>query len=224
MTRVILVLITRERKTPKYVAKGGRIRMTQASVPEIHSGGESDRGGGSGGGGGVNRVELVGAVTSVEHHPRASVLNRKTTFVKFNSDRIFTCKRTNGNKIFNKIRRNKNIRHGYRSGVRRKICMSNMGDRKRRTVTDGDAVGGVDRMGSVEVTGVRRHMSGGATVHVPIAAAGVAGRGRGGVESRQESRVPWRRRKRRRRRQGQQRRLLPVGRRIGLRRGVIRLV
>ena len=194
MTRVILVLITRERKTPKYVAKGGRIRMTQASVPEIHSGGESDRSGGSGGGGGVNRVELVGAVTSVEHHPRASVLNRKTTFVKFNGHRIFTCKRTNRNKIFNKIRRNKNIRHGYRSGVRRKICMSNMGDRKRRTVTDGDAVGGVDRVSSMEVTGVRRHMSGGATVHVPIAAAGVAGRGGGGVESRQESRVPRRRR------------------------------
>ena len=106
MTRVILVLITRERKTPKYVAKGGRIRMTQASVPKIHSGGESDRGGGSGGGGGVNRVELVGAVTSVEHHPRASVLNRKTTFVKFNDNWIFTCKRTNRNKIFNKFRRN----------------------------------------------------------------------------------------------------------------------
>ena len=60
MTRVILVLITRERKTPKYMTKGGRIRMTQASVPKIYSGGESDRGGGSGGGGGVNRVELVG--------------------------------------------------------------------------------------------------------------------------------------------------------------------
>ena len=105
-TRVILVLITRERKTLKSVAKGGRIRMTQASMPKIHSGGESDRGGGSGGGGRVNRVELVGAVTSVEHHPRASVLNRKTIFVKFNGNRIFTCKTMNGNKIFNKFRRN----------------------------------------------------------------------------------------------------------------------
>ena len=109
MTRVILVLITRERKTPKYVAKGGRIRMTQASVSEIHSGGESDRGGGGGGGGrggGVNRLELVEAVTSVEYHPGASVLNRKTKFVKLNGNRIFTCKRTNRNKIFNKLRRN----------------------------------------------------------------------------------------------------------------------
>ena len=106
MTRVILVLITRERNTLKYMTKGGGIGMTQASMPKIHSGGESDRGGGSGGGGGVNQVELVGAVTSVEHHPRASVLNRKTTFVKLNGDRIFTCKRTNRNKIFNEFRRN----------------------------------------------------------------------------------------------------------------------
>ena len=175
MTRVILVLITRERETPKYVAKGGRIRMTQVSMPKIHSGGESDRGGGSGGGGGVNRGELVGAVTSVEHHPRASVLNRKTTLIKFNGNMIFMCKRMNRNKIFNKIRRDKNIRHGYRSGVRRKICMSNMGDRKRGAVTNGDAVGGVDRMGGMKVTGIRRHVSGGSGVHVPVAATGVAG-------------------------------------------------
>ena len=99
--------------------------------------------------------------------------------------------------------------------------MTNMGDGKERPVTDGDAVGGVDRMGGVEVTGVRRHVSGGATVHVPIAAAGVAGRGRGGVESRQKGQVPRCRREGRRSRQG---RLLPVGRCIGLRRGVVRLV
>ena len=55
MTRVILVLITRERKTPKYMTKGGGIGMTQASAPKIHSGGESDRGDGGGGGGGVTR-------------------------------------------------------------------------------------------------------------------------------------------------------------------------
>ena len=99
MTQVILVLITRERKTPKYVAKCGRIRMTQASMPKIHSGGESDRGGGSGGGGGVNRVELVGVVTSVEHHPCTGVIHRKTDIVKFNSYRILTSKATNGNEI-----------------------------------------------------------------------------------------------------------------------------
>ena len=107
--------------------------------------------------------------------------------------------------------------------------MTNMGDRKRRTVIGGDAVGGVYRMGGVEVTGVRRRVSGGATVHIPIAAAGVAGWGRSVVESRQKGRVPRCRRERRRSRQGQQlrptwRRLLTVGRRIGLRRGVVRLV
>ena len=107
--------------------------------------------------------------------------------------------------------------------------MTNMGDRKRRAVTDGDAVGGVDRMGGVEVTGVRRHVSGGAAIHVPVAAAGVAGRGRSVVESRQKGRVPRCRRERRCGRQGQQRRptwrrLLTIGRRVRLRRGVVRLV
>ena len=106
MTQVILVLITRERKNLKYMTKGGGVGKTQASMLKIHSSGESDRSDGGGGGGGVNRVELVGAVTSVEHHPCVSVLNRKTTFVKFNGNRIFMCKRTNINKIFNKVRRN----------------------------------------------------------------------------------------------------------------------
>ena len=53
--------------------------------------------------------------------------------------------------------------------------MTNMGDTKRRADTDGDAVGSVDRMGGVEVTGVRRHVSGGTAIHVPVATAGVAG-------------------------------------------------
>ena len=56
MTRVIIDLITRERKTPKYMTKGGGVGMTQASMPEIHFGGEGNRGGGGGGGGGVDRV------------------------------------------------------------------------------------------------------------------------------------------------------------------------
>ena len=48
--------------------------------------------------------KLVGAVTSVEHHPGTGILNRKVKHVKFNGDRIFTCKRTNRNKIFNDVR------------------------------------------------------------------------------------------------------------------------
>ena len=57
-----------------------------------------------GGCGGVDRVEIVGAVTSVEHHPGTGILNRKAKHVKFNGDRIFTCKRMNRNKIFNDVR------------------------------------------------------------------------------------------------------------------------
>ena len=98
MTRVVIDLITRERKTPKNMTKGGGVRMTQASMPEIHTGGEGNRGGG-GGGGGVDRVELVEAITSVEYHPGTSFLNSKTTLVKLNGNRIFTCKRTNRDKI-----------------------------------------------------------------------------------------------------------------------------
>ena len=109
MTSVTVGLITSERKTPKNMTKGGVVRMSQASVPKIHTDGEGDRRGG-GGGGWVDWVELVGAITSVEHHPGTGVLDRKTHFVKFNSYRIFTCKRTNGNKVLNNVRRDKYIR------------------------------------------------------------------------------------------------------------------
>jgi hypothetical protein len=80
------------------MTKGVRVRMSQPSMPKVHRDGESDRSRG-GGVGGVHRVEAVRAVTSVEYHPGTGVLDRKTHFVKFNSYRIFTCKRTNGNKI-----------------------------------------------------------------------------------------------------------------------------
>ena len=58
----------------------------------------------------MDGVELVGAVTSMEHHPGTGILDRKAKHVKFNGNRIFTCKRMNGNKIFNDVRRNKHIR------------------------------------------------------------------------------------------------------------------
>ena len=77
--------------------------MSQASVPKIHTDGEGDRRG-VGGGGRVDRIKLVGAITSVEHHPGTGILNRKAKHVKFNGDRIFTCKKTNRNKIFNDVR------------------------------------------------------------------------------------------------------------------------
>ena len=83
--------------------------MSQASVPKIHTDGEGDRRGG-GGGGWVDWVELVGAITSVEHHPGTGVLDRKTTHVKFNGNRVITSKRTNGNKIGNEVGRHKYVR------------------------------------------------------------------------------------------------------------------
>ena len=54
--------------------------------------------------------------------------------------------------------------------------MTYVGDRKRGAVTDGDAVGSVDGIGGVEVTGIGSHMRGSSSVHIPVAAAGVGGR------------------------------------------------
>ena len=96
MTRVISNLITRERKAPKNVTKSGGVGMTQASVPEVHTGSESDRSSGCGGCG-VHRVEIAGAVTSVEHHPGSGILDRETKHVKLDGHRIITCKLFNRN-------------------------------------------------------------------------------------------------------------------------------
>ena len=103
MTSVIVDLITRECKTAKNMTKGGRVGMTKTSMPKVHSS-RKRHGCSDGGCGGVDRVEIVGAVTSVEHHPGTGILNRKAKHVKFNGDRIFTCKRANRNKIFNDVR------------------------------------------------------------------------------------------------------------------------
>jgi hypothetical protein len=82
--------------------------MAEASVPEVDTGGEGEWAAG-GGGGRTNRVQIAGAVTSVEEHPSTTILDRKTKGVKFHSHRIITTERLNGNKIFNQVRRNKNI-------------------------------------------------------------------------------------------------------------------
>ena len=87
------------------MTKGGVVGMTETRMPKVHSDGK--RHGSSGEGSGrVDQVELVWAVTAVEHHPGMGILNRKTKHVKFNGDRIVTCKTTNGNKVFNDVRRN----------------------------------------------------------------------------------------------------------------------
>lgn len=72
--------------------------MTKTSVPKIDASGEGGWTGG-GGGGGVHRVELVGAITSVENHPCTGVLHRKTNSVKFDSNRILTSETTNRNEV-----------------------------------------------------------------------------------------------------------------------------
>ena len=86
------------------MTKGGGVGMTETSMPKVHSSGKR-HGCNDGGCGGVDRAEIVGAVTLVEHHPGTGILNRKAKHVKFNDNRIFTCKRTNGNKISNDVRR-----------------------------------------------------------------------------------------------------------------------
>ena len=85
MTSMVIDLITSERKTTKNMTKCGVIRMTQTSIPEVHTGGEGD-GGGASGGCWVDRVEFIGVVTSVKNHPGTSILHRNTTTVKFNSN------------------------------------------------------------------------------------------------------------------------------------------
>ena len=83
--------------------KDGGVGMTQMCMPKIYAGGEGDwRGGGGGGdGGGVHRVEVIGAITSVQNHPCTEVLHKETKTIKFNSERIIMSKTMNGDTIFN---------------------------------------------------------------------------------------------------------------------------
>ena len=82
--------------------KDGGVGVIQACMPKDENGGAgARRGGGGGGGGGVHLVQVIGAVTSVEYHPCTGVLHRETKAIKFNSERIVTCKTTNRDKIFN---------------------------------------------------------------------------------------------------------------------------
>src|SRR3954471_18945419 len=127
----------------------GRVGVAQASMPQVDTGGERDWTCG-GGGGVVHWVEFSWAITSVENHTGTSVLHRKTSGVKFNSNRILTSKTTNGAKVGNKVRRHKNIRHFNRSGRGRKGGMTNMCNGEGRAVTNGDAGEGVDRGGRSE--------------------------------------------------------------------------
>ncbi|EMS51122.1 Alpha-L-arabinofuranosidase 1 [Triticum urartu] len=72
--------------------------MTETNVPKVDASGEGGWTGG-GGGGGMHRVELVGAITSVEYHPCTGVLHRKANIIKFDSNMILTSKATNRYKV-----------------------------------------------------------------------------------------------------------------------------
>src|SRR4051812_30592977 len=109
MTSAILYLSRTETETPENVAKCDGVGMTQASMLEINVNGEGNWCGG-GRGRRMHRIKLIEAVTSVEHHPGPSVFDTKTKTIKFNSNRIFTNKRFNRNKVLNKMRRHKYVR------------------------------------------------------------------------------------------------------------------
>src|SRR4051812_25260637 len=160
MTSVILDLSRTETETPENVAKCDGVGMTQESMPEIDANGEGNRCGG-GGGRRMHRIKLVGDVTSVEHHPGPSVFDTKTKTVKFNSNRIFTSRRFNRNKVLNKMRKHKYVRHRYRHVIRTKT-------EKCGTVADNDAAIGGDGSGSGKITRMSKHVSSGPGVHVPV--------------------------------------------------------
>jgi hypothetical protein len=82
--------------------------MAKTGVPKVDTGGEGEWAAG-GGGGRANGVEIAGAVTSVEEHPGTTILDRKTKGVKFHSHGIITTESLNRNKIFNQVRRNKDV-------------------------------------------------------------------------------------------------------------------
>jgi hypothetical protein len=114
--------------------------MAKTGVPKVDTGAEGEW---TAGGGGVraNRVEIAGAVTSVEEHPGTTILDRETKSVKFHSHRVFTTERLNGNKIFNQVRRNKNIMERERSGSGRKRDRTSVSNGKSMTVANDDARG-----------------------------------------------------------------------------------
>src|ERR1041385_5390694 len=121
----------------------GRIGVAQASMTQVDAGRERDWTCGGGGGvvgggrGVVHWVEVAWAITAVENHTGTSVLHRKTSGVKFNSNKILTSKTTNGAKVGNKVRRHKNIRHVNRSRRGRKRGMTNMCNGEGRAVSNG---------------------------------------------------------------------------------------
>jgi hypothetical protein len=89
-------------------------------------------------GGGVERVELAAGITSEEHRLRLKVLDRESKGIKFNSDRIITGKSTNGHKILNKRRTNKDIVKMKRCSKSRNRNCAGVSDSKWCTIAYND--------------------------------------------------------------------------------------
>jgi hypothetical protein len=51
----------------------------------------------------ANWVERTGAIASKNHGPGEKILHRETIGIKFNRDRVISCKLTNRDKIFDDL-------------------------------------------------------------------------------------------------------------------------
>src|SRR6185312_1858610 len=92
------------------------------------------------------------AVTSEERTPGSRILHSKTRRVKFNGTRVISSKLSNGKKVVNHLRCNKDIRKAKRTRSR-----THSGDGKARPITnhDGRRTKGVRRSDRREDIGIR---------------------------------------------------------------------
>src|SRR6185312_2900578 len=104
------------------------------------------------------------AVTSEKRTPGNRILHSKTRRVKFNRIGVVSSKLTNGKKVVNHLRSNKNIR--------KTRSRTHGGDRKARPITnhDGRRTRGVWRSDRREDTGVWGGVEGGTRVGDPLGA------------------------------------------------------
>jgi hypothetical protein len=91
-------------------------------------------------------VQLVRTIVPDDHIPGLEVLHRDAIRVKFNRNKIVSCKAVDRYKILNDIRRNQNIIKIVGMIERRKVSMSSGGNRKPRPIIDDGALrgGGVE--------------------------------------------------------------------------------
>jgi hypothetical protein len=83
-------------------------KMTEAPMPKGGVRGDGGEGAWRRG----DRIEVTRATAPENHGPCPEILHRKTPRVKFNGTEIISGKLTDGNKIFDNARSNKNITKG----------------------------------------------------------------------------------------------------------------